>query len=325
MKKNYYDDSWLKENRWGKYGENDEQGAMNELTPDLILKAISMIKKGKIYDLETTRFKGMPIWSGHCGFDILSYASPSGRRNMTKDPEIPIDFNWYEEGGMLGPDKDSYHMGLNTELMVTPLHLGTHIDAFCHWTTGEDDHYYNGYTAGKYGTTFGPVKCDISKIPPMIMRGVLLDIAGYKGVEHLEPNYLITAEDCEGCAKWEGVELRHGDAVFLRNGEKWPDGCCGDAGLGISAARYLVEEGGAILVGDDMACIDGFHKDGSSSVPGHPQPVHHYLLIQNGIHILEFLQLDELAKDKVYEFCLICTPSKIKNATGMFVRPIAVV
>lgn len=323
--KNYHDDSWLNENRWGKYGENDEQGAMNELTPELVLKAASMIKKGKIYDLETTRFKGMPIWAGHCGFDILSYASPQGRRNMTEDPEIPIEYNWCMEGGMLGPDKDQYNMGLNTELMVTPLHVGTHIDAFCHWSTGDDDHYYNGYQSGKYGTTFGPVKCDVSKIPPMVMRGVLLDIAGYKGVEYLEPNYIITAEDCEGCAKWEGVELRPGDAVFLRNGETWPNGRCGDAGVGISAARYLVEEGGAILVGDDMACIDGFNADGSSSVPNHPQPVHHYLLIQNGVHILEFVQLDELAKDKVYEFCFICTPSKVKNATGMFVRPIAIV
>lgn len=119
-------------------------------------------------------------------------------------------------------------------------------------------------------------------------------MAGFKGVDSLPNNYIITAEDCEACAKWEGVELKKGDAVLVRLGDNWPTNACGDAGIGISAARYLVEEGGAYLLGDDMACIDGFNADGSTSVPNHPQPVHHYLLIQQGVHILEFVQLDEL-------------------------------
>ena len=327
MKKNYHDDSWLRENCWGKYGEQDELGAMNELNSQSVLKAISLIQKGKIYDLETERFKGMSIWDGHCAFDILSYSSPAGREAMKNSERMADEVNWYKDGNWLDEEHNApeYHMGLNTEMMIAPMHIGTHIDALCHWTTGEDAHWYNGYTSGQYGTTFGPGRCDASKIPPMIMRGVMLDIAGYKQMESLPDHYLITAEDCEGCAKWEGVELKPGDAVFLRNGETWPKGRCGDAGVGISAARYLVEEGGAILVGDDMSCIDGFHEDGSSSVAHHPQPVHHYLLIQQGVHIMEFVQLNELAKDQVYEFCFICTPSKIRNATGMFVRPIAVV
>lgn len=323
--KDYYDNTWMENNRWGEWGEEDEVGVMNNLTPELVLKAIQYIKKGKIYDLETERFKGMPVWAGHCGFDILAYASPSGRKNM-KGSGLSPEFNWSEDGGMLDSSKDAYKMGLNTEMLIAPLHAGTHIDALCHWTTGEDNHWYNGYSADRYSTNYGPVKCDISKIPPMVMRGVLLDIAGYKGVERLDPNYIITAEDCDGCAKWEGVELREGDAVLLRTGENWPgpEACC-DAGLGISAARYLVEGNGAFLVGDDMACIDGFNADGSSSVPEHPQPVHHYLLIQQAVHIIEYLQLDQLAKDKCYEFCFICLPAKVKCATGMYVRPIAMV
>lgn len=321
---NYHDDSWMKTNVWGKWGKDDEVGALNDLTPELVLKAISLIKKGKVYDLETERFKGMPVWPGHCGFDILSYSNPQGRRNLM-GTECPVAFNWHEEGGMLGADNNAYNLGLNTEMVVAPLHLGTHIDALCHWTAGDDDHWYNGYTADKYCTVFGPTKTDIAKIPPMVMRGVLLDIAGYKGVDSLPNNYIITAEDCEGCIKWQGVEMKKGDAVLVRTGEVWPTSNCGSAGLGISAARYLVEECGAFLVGDDMAAIDGFNADGSSSVPNHPQPVHHYLLIQQGVHIMELLQLHELAKDKVYEFCFINTPSKFRNATGMFVRPVAIV
>lgn len=325
MKKDYYDDSWLSNNVWDKYGRDDQQGAMNEVTPEMIVKAAALVKKGKVYDLETTRFKGMPVWPGHCGFDLISYASYQGRHNMLEDKEIPNAFNWYNDGAMLDPKKDHFGVGFNTELVITPMHLGTHIDAFCHCTIGDEGAFYNDYTSSKYTTSFGPVKCDVSKIPPMVLRGVLLDMAGYKGVDHIENNYIVTAEDVEGCAKWEGVELKPGDAVCVRLGEKWPEGCCGDAGLGVSAARYLVEEGGAIVVGDDMACIDGFNADGSSSWPNHGQPVHHYLLVQNGVHIIEYLQLDELAKDKVYEFCFVCLPSKIKGATGMFIRPIAIV
>ncbi len=322
--KKYYDDSWLKNNQWGKWGDDDEVGALNDLTPEMTLKAVGMIKQGKIYDLETKRFKGMPIWDGHCGFEILSYASPIGRKNM-KGSDISPEFNWYADGGMLDRKNDTYSMGLNTEILIAPLHAGTHIDALSHWTTGEDNHWYNGFSADRYTTNYGPVKCDIAAIPPMIMRGVLLDIAGYKGVDHLDNNYIITAEDCNGCAQWQGVTLEKGDAVLVRTGHNWPacDKAAG-AGLGVSAARYLVEEGGALIVGDDQASIEGFNADGSSSVPGHPQPVHHYLLVQQGVHIIEFLQLDELAKDKRYEFCFICTPAKIKCATGMYIRPIAV-
>ncbi|MGI5908049.1 MAG: cyclase family protein [Christensenellales bacterium] len=323
--KQYHDDSWMKDNRWGDWGKDDQKGAINDLSPELILKAVGMVKQGKIYDLETERFKGMPIWPGHCGFDILSYASPTGRQNMMNS-NYGAAYNWGAPGGMLDPKTNKYNLWLNTEIIVAPLHSGTHIDALCHWTVGEDNHWYNGYTANKYCTNFGPIKTDISQIPPMVMRGVLLDIAGYKGVDHVPANYIITAEDCEACAKWEGVELKKGDAVLVRNGERWPENDnCPDAGLGISAARYLVEGNGALLVGDDMACIDGFNADGTSSVPNHPQPVHHYLLVQQGVHILEFVQLNELAKDKVYEFCFICTTAKIRSATGMFVRPIAII
>ncbi len=326
MKKNYHDSSWVHDNVWHEYGEGDEIGAAAKITPETVLKAVSMIKSGKVYDLETERFKGMPVWSGHTGFELLAYASPKGRQNM-KGSRIDKSVNWYETGEWLDEptNKAEYHMGLNTELMSSSMHIGTHMDALSHFTTGDDNHWYNGFSGDRYSTNFGPAKCDIVSTPPMVMRGVLLDMAGYKGVTSIPNNYIVTAEDCEGCAAWEGVTLKAGDAVLVRLGNDWPNDRCGDAGLGVSAARYLVEEGGAIVVGDDMACVDGFNADGSSSVPEHPQPVHHYLLIQQGVHILEYVQLDELAKDKVYEFCFICNVSKVRGATGMFVRPIAIV
>ena len=324
MKKNYDDLSWMNENVWDKYGKDDEQGAAGQLNEVNVLQAVSLIKKGKIYDLETDRFKGMDIWDGHAGFEIMSYASPE--REKLKDTDAAKTVNWYQKGNWMDEEWNApeIHMGCNTEVLISPMHVGTHIDALCHWTTGDDNHWYNGFNAQEHSSNFGPFKCDISKMPPVVTRGVLLDLAAYKGVEHLY-NHIITAEDIEGCIKAQGTEIRPGDAVFLRTGESWPQPRNGSTGVGITAARYLVEELGAVMIGDDMSSIDGFNEDGTSSVANHPQPVHHYLLIQRGVHIVEYLQLDELAADKVYEFCLVCSPSKVKFATGMFFRPIAII
>lgn len=320
----YKDASWLNTNVWDKYGAGDERGVLNELSPESLLKAVSMIKKGKVYDLETERFRGMPLWPGHCSFELMAYASPAGRRAMrssTVDPSAA----WNSPGGMFESKVNEVNLGLNTEILVGPLHAGTHIDALCHWSVGEDDHWYNGFKAEDCCTNYGPTRCDIAKIPPMVMRAVLLDLAGCKGLDHLPANYIITPEDIEECAKWEGVELRKGDAVMLRTGEVWPAADkVGSTGVGLAAARYLVEGCGAFVVADDCASIDGFNVDGPSW-PNNPSPVHHYLLIQQGVHIIELLQLDEMAKDKVYEGCFICTTPKIRYATGMYVRPIVIV
>ena len=112
-------------------------------------------------------------------------------------------------------------MGLNTELMSSSMHIGTHIDALSHFTTENDNHWYNGFSGDRYSTNFGPAKCDIAPTPPMVMRGVLLDIAGYKGVTLIPNNYIATAEDCEGCAAGEGVTLEPGDAALVRLGNNW--------------------------------------------------------------------------------------------------------
>lgn len=324
--KDYTDASWMTENVWGKWGRDDEVGALNEVTPNDVLRAISFIKEGKIYDLETERFKGMPVWPGHTGFELLTYASPMGRRNMKEHSQYEPSFNWHAPGGWLDDSKNLYHTDANTELMITPLHVGTHIDGFCHITCGEDAHWYNGYRVSDHWSDFGPLKTDAATIPPMVLRGVLLDIAGYQGKAHVDPNYGITPEDIEGCAAWEGVELAKNDCVLLRCGERWPQmDLCPGAGITLAATRYLVEEKQSVLLGNDMIAFEMNHADGSMSFPGHVHPVHHYCLTQRGVHFMEAVQLDELARDHRYEFCFMAASSKIRGGTGMFLRPIAIV
>lgn len=320
----YNDASWLENNVWGKWGKDDEIGVLNEVTAADVLKAVSFIKKGKVYDLETLRYKGMPTWPGHCSFDLLTYASPRGRRNMINSNYNPA-FNWTATGGWLGNKINEYDVAANTEMMIAPLHMGTHIDGLCHITVGKDAHWYNGFSEEKDWSDFGPLKADASTIPPIVIRGVLLDIAGYKGVAHLEPGESITSKEIEECAKWANIELQKNDAVFMRTGERWPEmDLCPGAGLSLEGARYLIEEKGAALLGNDQIAFESFPEGATSSYPGHVHPVHHYLLIQQGVHFIEMVQLDELATDKVYEFCFILASSKIKGGTGMFVRPLAI-
>lgn len=319
------DEKWMRENRWGQWGPDDEVGVLNDVTPADIVKAAQLIRKGKVYDLETLRFKGMPVWPGHAGWDLLVYASASGRKNLYPTNFDP-SYNWYAKGGWCDKDINKYEVGLNTEVIFGPLHVGTHIDAFSHLTVGADNHWYNGFNEAKDFSNFGPLKADASTIPPIILRGILLDIPGFKGRTNLDPGEPITREDIIGCAKWEGIKIEKADAVLISTGQNWPEmDKCPNAGVTLEAAQYLVEEKDVYVIGNDQSSFENFPNDEISSFPGHIHPVHHYLLIQQGVHIMEMVQLGELAADKVYEFCFIGLPSKIKCSTGMMFRPVAII
>lgn len=100
----------------------------------------------------------------------------------------------------------------------------------------------------------------------MMLRGVLLDIAGFKGVDHVDPHYGVTAQDIEKCAAWEGVELRKNDAVMIRLGERWSElDNCPRAGMTVESCRFLIEGHGAVLLGDDMLAFEQSKADGSMS------------------------------------------------------------
>ncbi len=319
---------WMDEahSNWGRWGGNDEVGVLNEVTPALIGRGISYIKKNKIYDLEAPRFKGMTVWPGHSGWDILPYASPHGRQNMMNDKDYLPAYNWNGKGGWLDEKVNKYNTGLNSEILIGPLHVGTHIDSLSHATGGKDNHWYNGYKAETDWGDYGPLKADASRIPPIILPGILLDIPGYLGVPHLKPNQPITPEDIDGCCKWANIGIEKGDCVLLRTGMIWPEMTqAPGSGPTLEALMYLVEEKGAYLLGDDQTAFESFNADGSTSFPGHAHPGHEYLLIQKGVHIMEMVMTNELAEDKVYRFCFITLPARVKGATGMMIRPVAVV
>lgn len=309
-------DGWEQGSGWGwVWGEDDEVGAMNEVGPEHRLHALSRISEGHVYDLGVLMNNESYLSPFHVGTEVLPYRTPDGL---------------LKEGapGFEDPNGVSY----NTSMVQISDHAGTQIDGLCHATFGEDRHWYNGYTADEYGSDFGPKRAAAHNIPPIINSGLLIDVAGEKGVDNLDAGEPIHPQDLEAALDSQDTTIEPGDAVFIRTGvlRHWdevgadherlegPD----TAGLTLEATRWLVEEKGALIVGSDTSTVEVTPAvDGDS-----PAPVHKYLLVDQGVHMAELHDLEELSRDSVFRFCYIALPPKIKGITGGFaLRPIAVI
>jgi kynurenine formamidase len=290
----------------------DEQGPISGVGSDDVLAALQLARTGKVYDLEVERFRGMPLHPAHPQIEIVTFRSPKGIQNQR-------DQAWLNEN-------NAENMAFISDLVIGTVHSGTHIDALAHVTVGEDNHFYGGNKAEEKLGDWGPLVCDSTAIPPIITRGVLLDVPGYKGVDVLAKGEGISAEDLQAVADHQGVEIRPKDTVLVRTGytSLYPDAerMAEHAGPGIdsSAARWLVDKGVVCAVGDtetleQIPCAD----------PNNPHAVHTVLLVEAGVHIVEMARMEELAADRVYEFAFIALPLRIRGATGSMIRPVAIV
>jgi len=216
--------------------------------------------------------------------------------------------------------------------------VATQIDGLCHVVEGNDNHWYNGFEEGDWGGDWGPRKCDATTIPPIVARGVLIDVAGLKGERTLPPHYSITPDDLRAALARQKTKLRPGDVVLLRTGaiQFWEDlkdrkllAAHDSAGLSLEGAKWLVEQKGAMLIGSDTTGLE--YGPAAEDAEAHQKkhgsfiPVHNYLLVQQGVHIAECHYLEDLARAKIYEFCYMCSTAKIRGTTaGFALRPIAV-
>ena len=293
------------------YGPDDEVGSLNEMTPASVVAAAKLVKQGKVYDLDPGRFRGMPLWPGHPPFEVLTFRTPLGEYNQ-------------KDQGWLMSNNDA-HIGFISDVIIGTVHTGAHFDSLAHITVGQDNHWYNGFKQETDLGDWGPLKADASTIPPVVTRGVMIDVAAYKGMKMLPAAYCITPADLQGAMKKQGTMLKPGDTVLVRTGQLsvWPDKAAmakgNGAGLGLEAITWLMENNKGILFGVDQAAFECDSPDKTN-----PHPVHQYMLIENGVHIMEFVYLEDLAKDKVYEFMFVVLPLKNKGGTGSMIRPIAV-
>lgn len=265
---------------------------------DQIFKSLS---KAKIFDLAQPFQKGMPQSPNH----------PPYRMALER-----------RHGDLIRPDGGS----ASNEIIVTGAHVGTHIDGLAH--VSQDGKMFGGINAYEVQSADGFSELGIETMTPFIGRGVLLDIAGLKGEKFLPAGYGISADDLAAAEKRAGVNVAAGDAVLVGSGwsRRWNEKAefiglaDGVPGVDESGAEWLAEKQIRIAAGETIA----FEQIAAGA--GHRTlPVHRILLVENGIHIMETLKLDELLDAKVHEFIFVVSPLRLVGATGSPVRPLALV
>jgi kynurenine formamidase len=292
----------------------DEVGPIGDIPPEQAVQAARLVRQGRLFSLATSRFPGMPLFAGHPPFQVISYRTPLGIRAEKAQP-------W-------GAPNDA-GLGYMAELVMATSHSGAHVDALAHMTVGDDNHWFGGGNTTEHLTDWGPTVGDAEKLPPFFTRGVLLDAAGYRGVDALPAGSPIDAAEMAAIAEWAGVEVRRWDVVLVRTGYLgyWPDAekmaRHKAAGPDLSAAEWLLERG-VVATGTDTETYE-VQPAPDRGEPANPQPVHTRLLIEEGIYLLESLYLEEIARERVYEFLFVALPVKIRGATGSMVDPLAVV
>lgn len=291
-----------------RYGADDQTGSLNEITPAVTAAATALVRRGMVIDLgrildeDTPKFPGR-YW--HQTLDVTPHyenlrRADSGGRGWGRN-----QINWI------------------TEIQAGTFQVGTQLDSIGHIQDGE--RFYNGWTTRDLVQSNGLARFGMETVPPVITRGVLLDVAAYKNLERLPRGYVITREDVEGALAREGLALRAGDAVLFHTG--W-------GGLwGIDNAQFLSGEPGPGLATvqwlyDQHIAITGADTWSYGPVPGEdperPFLVPQTMYVKLGLFGLENLATEQLARERVYEFLFVLTHARTRGSTAAVVAPAAV-
>jgi len=249
---------------------------------------LELIQSAKVYDLAQPYFIGMPHHPVH----------------------PPYLFGLVKKHGEF---VSSIGASSASEALALGAHVGTHIDALCHFSRAgklcDGAEVAQSYTGGME-------RLSVDTMAPIFRRGVLLDIAGLEHTDILPIDFVITPEHLDAAARAERVELRAGDIVLLRTGSARFIAQVHAPGPGEPAARWISGKH-AFAAGSDTVAFE--------FVPSTTMPVHVHLLVESRIHIIECLNLEQLAADRVYEFVFTAAPLKIRGGTGSPIRPLALV
>ncbi len=291
------------------WGPDDEIGRLNWMTPESKQRILETMDASAIYDLSVDYFLGMPSW--------VQAGDPKYTIYMTHTPQGSVHDN------LSGAGSDAHRkFAYSGDAVEMYTHCGTHIDTLNH--SGYFGCFWNGWTPEEHLGSRHWLKGGSENYPPLIGRGVLLDIARLHGVECLPDVFEVTPADIQKAAREQGTELRRGDIVLVRTGRMtvWPDFdgyISNQPGLGVPAARYLCEEVGAMCIGTDTLSLEVV----PAVDPSEFLPVHSYMFATAGAQIMEVVQLEELAGKRVYEFAFVAAPLRLTGATGSPMRPLA--
>jgi len=290
------------------FGHDDQIGMVNLITPEIAREQLARADGGRIFDLSVDLFIGMPTWTagGEPPYSIWMVHTPRG--SVVNDPV-----------GVGAEQNERVAWSADAISMFT--HCGTHIDTLNHF--GYHNRIWNGFDADEHlGSAHWSV-AGADRHPPVIARGILVDVASAKGLAVLPDGYAIGSADLVDALARQRVDLRPGDVVMVRTGRgsTWPDPDAylpREPGLDRDGAEFLARAGAAMIGADNIALEHLPSADSSNWLP-----VHTYLLAEAGVPIMEVVDLEELSRERVYEFVYVGAGLKLRGATAGPIRPLA--
>jgi len=283
----------LGSSNWGRWGADDERGTLNLITPATIVAAASLVRRGIAVRLGAA-------------------VGPDG-------PIAPVrDRTWHTVSYWVSPIA-----GVVEDALTINSHASTHIDALSHAL--HQGRMYNGFAAAEHVSSKGVTRNAVTQIGAIVARGVLLDIAAFRGVDHLELGSVIYPDELDACAAAAGVSLGVGDVCLVRTG--WyrvfeRDRTLfdsGEPGLSYLVAEWFRERG-LVAIGADNCAVDVLPgEDGVRAYGLHPR-----IINQQGGYLIEYLDLEELARLGASEFLFVASPLMITGAAGSPLNPVAI-
>jgi kynurenine formamidase len=290
------------------FGPDDEIGMLNLLSEDTARELLAAADGGRVFDLGVEMFMGMPTWTagGEPPFQIWMTHTPRG--TVVDDP-VRVG---REQNELVGWSADSVSMFT---------HCGTHLDTLNHF--GYGPRIWNSFSADDHLGSLHWTVAGAERHPPIVARGILIDVARTHGVEVFPDSYGIGDEDLRAALSAQRVSVRPGDVVLVRTGRMslWPDSKLylpREPGLTREGSEFLARSG-AIVVGADNIAVEQL----PSPDPGNWMPVHTYLLAEAGVPMMEVVDLEELAAEECYEFAFVAAGLKLRGATAAPMRPLA--
>lgn len=284
-----------------RYGADDTLGAVNEITPEKVREAVALVKEGRTFGLAQ-------ILDEHSPAQMWRY----WKHSLLLDRVLP--------GRWFGSNDQSFL----EESVAGALHSGTHLDGLAHIGIGE--HTYNGHRYVDVVDAKGLTKLGMEHVPPIVTRGVLLDVAAVEGVAMLDDRQTITPDQLERAAAAQGIEPTAGDVLLIHTGWSalWGEDDerykATEPGIGLAAARWCTDRRVAVIGADNWAV---------EVVPGERDdlafPVHQHCIAQYGCYLLENVVTAELAREGIREFLCAILPARLRGASASIVTPVAVI
>ncbi|MGR8947987.1 MAG: cyclase family protein [Gammaproteobacteria bacterium] len=278
----------------------DDRGALERLTPSIVLAAADLIRSGKVYSLAIPTTPDTPAWTGR------SY-------QMLTDRILINGESTYGRNRLQGFD----------DFACIWLGIGTQIDGFAH--VAVDGRHYHGLPSSEVITPRGAKRYGVEQIDPLVGRGVLLDLTMINDGQALAAGHAIGSRELRKVAARQNVTIESGDVILLHTG--WLPMAGKDPqrfmqtepGLSLDGAKYLAGRGVA-AIGADNHSLEVYPAENEEDF----LPVHGYLLVNEGIHILENIVTQQLAADRAYTFFFVLAPPRLSGAVQTPVHPVAI-